>query len=81
MGNYTRANCEPLLLAMKGSLKRQNKSIRQVVTATILQHSEKPAIFRDLIIRLFGDLPRIEFFAREQTQGWDCWGNEIHNQQ
>ena len=77
MGNYTRANCEPLLLAMKGSLKVLDRSIRQVVTATILQHSEKPAIFRDLIVKLFGDLPKIELFARERAQGWDCWGNEV----
>lgn len=21
--------------------------------------------------------PRIELFAREQFNGWDCWGNEV----
>ena len=21
--------------------------------------------------------PRIELFAREETDGWDCWGNEV----
>jgi len=24
-----------------------------------------------------GDLPRIELFARQKTEGWDCVGNEI----
>ena len=24
-----------------------------------------------------GDLPRIELFARQKTEGWDCIGNEI----
>lgn len=24
-----------------------------------------------------GDLPRIELFARQYADGWDCWGNEV----
>ena len=30
-----------------------------------------------LILELVGDLPRIELFARQKTDGWDSWGNEI----
>lgn len=26
-----------------------------------------------------GDLPRIELFARQKTEGWDIWGNELQN--
>ena len=26
---------------------------------------------------LMGDLPKIELFARQQVEGWDCWGNEV----
>jgi N6-adenosine-specific RNA methylase IME4 len=77
MGHYTRPNCEPLLLAMRGSLKVLNHSIYQVVTARIEQHSKKPTIFRDLIVKLFGNLPRIELFAREIVEGWVAWGNQI----
>lgn len=77
MGHYTRPNCEPLLLAMKGSLEVLDHSINQVVFATIENHSKKPAIFRNLILKLFGDLPRIELFARERAQGWSSWGNEV----
>ena len=32
---------------------------------------------RDRIVDLCGDIPRIELFARQRTQGWDCWGNEV----
>ena len=32
---------------------------------------------RDDIVNLCGDLPRIELFARQKTQGWDVWGNEV----
>lgn len=37
-------------------------------------HSRKPAVFRDLIVELLGDRPRIELFARERFPGWDAWG-------
>lgn len=79
MGHYTRPNCEPLLLAMRGSLRVLNHSINQVVTARIEQHSKKPAIFRDFIIKLFGDLPKIELFARDEAEGWSSWGDELHS--
>lgn len=31
----------------------------------------------DFINQLFGDIPKIELFARQQVDGWDCWGNEV----
>ena len=34
-------------------------------------------MFRDLIIKVAGNLPRIELFARTKTEGWDVWGNEV----
>ena len=40
-------------------------------------HSQKPSSTRDLIVNSSGDLPRIELFAREKVDGWDCWGNEV----
>lgn len=36
-------------------------------------------IIRDRIVQLFGDLPRIELFARQKIDGWDSWGNEIES--
>ena len=24
-----------------------------------------------------GDLPRLELFARQKTDGWDVWGDEV----
>ena len=29
--------------------------------------------------RIFGDVPRIELFARQKADGWDVWGNEAIN--
>ena len=30
-----------------------------------------------MIVNMCGDLPRIELFARQKTDGWDAWGNEV----
>ena len=78
MGYYTRANNEICLLATKGKpLTRISKSVKQVVLSKIEEHSKKPAEVRDRIVDLFGDIPRIELFARQHAIGWDCWGNEV----
>lgn len=77
LGNYTRANAEICLLGMKGSIPRQSHSIQQVILSPVLEHSRKPAIIRENIVSLFGDLPRIELFARHKVDGWDAWGNEV----
>ena len=41
------------------------------------EHSRKPDEVADAIVRLCGDLPRIELFARTRRPGWDAWGNEV----
>ena len=81
MGYYTRANAELCLLATKGKvLPRLSKSVHSVVDTPIEGHSKKPDIVRDRIVELFGDIPRIELFARQKVKGWDCLGNEIDGQ-
>jgi len=34
---------------------------------------------RERIVKLMGDLPRIELFARQKVEGWDSWGNEVES--
>jgi N6-adenosine-specific RNA methylase IME4 len=80
MGRYTRANAEICLLATRGKgISRIDAGIKNTQLHDRLRHSQKPDLFRNLIVRLFGDLPRIELFAREATEGWDVWGNEVSN--
>ncbi|HDX9050789.1 TPA: S-adenosylmethionine-binding protein [Yersinia enterocolitica] len=80
MGHMTRANSEDMLFAVKGRLpERLNAGICQHQTAPRGEHSAKPDIFRDLLVSLLGDIPRIELFARTQAEGWDSWGNECIN--
>jgi N6-adenosine-specific RNA methylase IME4 len=40
-------------------------------------HSKKPDKFAEDIVTLFGDVPRIELFARDAKEGWHAWGNEV----
>ena len=40
------------------------------------EHSRKPQKMREMIERVSYE-PRIELFAREEFNGWDCWGNEV----
>ena len=76
-GYWTRANAEICLLATKGAPHRVSASVRQVCDARIMEHSRKPAEIRDRIVALMGDIPRIELFARQYADGWDCFGNEV----
>lgn len=78
MGHWTRANPEIVLLGVRGKPTRQNKAVRNLVTATIQEHSRKPDEVRDRIVTLLGDLPRIELFARQRREGWDAWGNGLN---
>ena len=77
MGYWTRANSELCLIATKGKIKSISRKVHQIIETPIEEHSKKPAIVRDKIVELMGDLPRIELFAREKTDGWDVWGNEV----
>jgi N6-adenosine-specific RNA methylase IME4 len=79
MGYWTRKGAELCLLFTKGHPKRLSGSVRQLVSEKATIHSKKPDRIRDDIVRLMGDLPRIELFAREKTQGWDVWGNEVES--
>ena len=77
MGRWTRSNAELCLIGIKGKPQRVSKSIHSVIETPIEEHSKKPSCVRDKIVELCGDLPRIELFARQYADGWDCWGNEV----
>lgn len=77
MGHLTRSNSEDMLFAVKGKmLPRLDASISQLQIFPRKEPSAKPPEFRDLLVRLVGDVPRIELFARENVDGWHSWGNE-----
>lgn len=78
LGAWTMKNCEVCLLGTKGSMLKYKKSnsVKQLFYAERKRHSEKPECVYKSICDLFGDIPRIELFARRSVPGWDCWGLE-----
>lgn len=76
MGRTTRNGAECLYMGIKGKPEFISRSIRQVQEATILKHSQKPDLFRKLILELCGKKKRLELFARVSCCGFDVWGNE-----
>ena len=79
IGSYTLSNAEYVLIATKGKYWRNDATARQILLHPKLSHSEKPNEIRNRIIKLAGDLPRVELFARQKTEGWDVWGNEVES--
>ncbi len=77
MGMWTRANTEFCLIGTKGNIQPISHSIKQLIYSPLREHSRKPDEIISKIVELMGDLPRIELFAREKTEGWDVWGNEV----
>jgi len=78
---WTLKSTELCLFGTKGAMTKykKNNSVRQLVEAERSKHSKKPQEVRDRIVDLFGDVPRLEMFAREPSIGWDCFGNEVEN--
>ena len=77
LGRWTRGNTEPCLLATRGKPKPIAKNVFQLVQEPIRRHSAKPAKVAGLIEQLMGDVPRVELFAREPRDGWECTGIEL----
>ncbi len=55
---------------------QQDASIIQHYTSPRHEHSRKPDCVREMLVRLLGNLPRIELFARKSSHGFDVWGNK-----
>lgn len=64
-------------MGIKGRMTPISNKVSSCIISPRRRHSQKPDEVRERIVELFGDLPRIELFAREYADGWDCWGNEV----
>lgn len=81
MGYYTRQNNEICLIGTKKKseqrIKPNCRGVSCVVQSERREHSRKPDCVRDNIVKICGNLTRIELFARQEVDGWDSWGNEV----
>jgi len=77
---YTFKSCEMCYIGTRGKyfLNMSRKFlVRQFIEYPVGGHSKKPDIIRDKIVKMCGNISRIELFARTKTEGWDIWGDEI----
>lgn len=80
MGNYSRGNSEPCLLAFKGDpVSVSDHSVSAITFSPVEKHSKKPQAVYDKIERLYPSQTKLELFARNKRDGWDVWGNEVSN--
>jgi N6-adenosine-specific RNA methylase IME4 len=89
LGYYTRANPEQMWICTRkkdkeagirgGGLPRMDKNVDRLIVAPIGRHSEKPDEARIRLERLFGDVRRVELFARSRREGWAAWGNQVES--
>lgn len=87
LGYYTRANPEQAWIFTRkkdrenkipgGGIPVKDKGVPRLIVSPIGRHSEKPEEARIRLERLFGDVRRVELFARSRREGWDSWGNEV----
>ena len=77
MGYYTRANTEPCLLAVRGTMAVAAHDVLALIYSPVREHSRKPDEQYDKIERLYPGRRYLELFARHKRPGWHAWGNEV----
>ena len=75
MGHSSRRNPEDCWLFTRGSPKRLDKGVRELIVSPVREHSRKPDEVYDRIERLFGG-PYCELFSRTSRPNWSAWGNQ-----
>lgn len=77
-GYHTRGGgCEECWLFSRGKgLPVLSHSVRKEFYAPRREHSRKPDEVPGWLVDLYGDVPRVELFARTERPGWSAWGHE-----
>lgn len=55
------------------------KRPHELIVTERQKHSKKPEEARKRIEEMFPKSSKIELFAREKSNGWDCFGNEVES--
>lgn len=76
---------EYLLYMYRGKLlpvaPDERGKIHTVFTEQVTKHSKKPEISFLIIDRLYPSARKLEIYARQDREGYDCWGNEVPTEQ
>jgi N6-adenosine-specific RNA methylase IME4 len=80
-GFYTMSQCEIVLVGKRGKIPqpRGARNIRQFLSEMRGKHSVKPSEVRTRIEEMFPTQKKLEMFARETTEGWDVFGDELED--
>ena len=78
---WTMKSSEICLIATRGAMTKHKikNNVESLVFSERTKHSKKPDEVRERITDLFGDVSRLEMFARTSASGWDVFGNEAPN--
>lgn len=77
MGAWFRMQCEFCLVGIKGKPYWENTTYRDILTEPRREHSRKPESFFEMIEKITMGR-RLEYFSREQRQGWEVFGNDVN---
>jgi site-specific DNA-methyltransferase (adenine-specific) len=79
MGYWFRGQHEILLVGVKGKFSPPSIKKSSVFSFKRSKHSKKPPEIREYLSTAFTDKSKVELFARQKTEGWDVWGNEVES--
>ena len=65
----------------KGDILMPAKECRgkysDVIREQVRKHSQKPNCAYEMLEEMFPNANKLELFARQERDGWDCWENEV----
>ena len=79
-GHYTLTQCEYVLVFKRKYGTRPDDRLatpRQFVSEMRGKHSAKPKEVANRIVTMYPEASRIELFARDESDDFDVWGNEV----
>ena len=77
MGYWFRGHTEHLLLGVRGKIKAFRSLQHNIIKLPVEKHSKKPTWFRTMIEGVTPESNRLEMFAREASEGWDVFGDQV----
>jgi N6-adenosine-specific RNA methylase IME4 len=81
MGFWFRGQHEILMVGTRGDVSPPPQPLRisSVIRCPRGRHSAKPDYVRDMIVKWFPDVPRLEMFSRLKRPGWEVFGNQVEH--
>lgn len=78
-GYWNRNRHEVLMVCVRGDIPAPapGDQFDSVIPAKLGKHSQKPAVFVEMIDEMFPTQTGLEMFARSRREGWEPWGNEV----